>query len=120
MMKTTSIHQESIDFISNNINVPTAEIPKQLLEYWHTPKEITNSSKQVSNLNSFLVFQHALEIYGKTLGKEMQYSPLEEIGLFELFQLIIRVTLKKEKAVKINPIDLFDFDNYPKLNITIL
>ena len=119
-MATNLLYQESIEFISNNINVPTAEIPEQLLEYWHTPEEITNSFKQVSNLRSFLIFQYALEAYYKTLGKEIDLSPIEGIGLFEQFQLIIRVALGKEKAVKINAIDLFDFDNYSKLNITIL
>jgi hypothetical protein len=58
--------------------------------------------------------------YYKTLGKEIQLFPLELIGLFKQFQLIIRVALGKEDAVKINPIELFDFDNYSKLNITIL
>ena len=119
-MATNQLYQESIDYISNNINVSTAEIPKQILEYWHTPEEFTDSFKQASNLNSFFIFQHALESYYKTLGKEMQLSPLEGIGLYEQFQLIIRVALGKEKAVKINPIDLFDFENYSKLNITIL
>jgi len=119
-MATNQLYQKSIDYISNNINVSTAEIPKQLLEYWYTPEEITGSSKQVSNLNCFFIFQHALETYYKTLGKEIDRSPIERIGLFEQLQLIIRVALGKEEAVKINPINLFDFDNYSKLNITIL
>lgn len=119
-MATNQLYQESIDFITNNINVSTAEIPEPLLEYWHSPEEMTNSSKQVSDLNSFFMFQHALETYYKTLGKELEFSSIEEIGLFEQFQLIIRVALGKEDAVKINPIYLFDFDNYSKLNITIL
>jgi hypothetical protein len=119
MIKTSSIQQESIDYISNNINVKTSEIPRHLLEYWHTPGDIADL-EQSPDLNSFFIFQHVLELYYKTLGKEMQLSPLEKIGLFEQFRLIIRVALGKEDTIKINPIDLFDFDNYSKLNITIL
>jgi len=117
MAETNPINQESIDLITHNINVKTSEIPKHLLEYWCVPEQIEN---YVENSAPYVIFLHAYKAYCKTLGKEIQLSSLEQIGLFEQFQLIIRVALGKEDAVKITPIDLFDFDNYSKLNITIL
>jgi hypothetical protein len=120
MTKTTSIHEESIDFITHNINAKTSEIPRHLLEYWYTPGDVADHLELATDLHSFFLFQYAFETYYKTLGKEIQLSPLKGIGLFEQFQLIIRVALGTEETVKINPINLFDFDNYSKLNITIL
>jgi hypothetical protein len=120
MTKTDSIHQESIDFITHNINAKTSEIPQHLLEYWYTPGDVADYLEHTTDKHTCFLFQHACETYSNALGKEIQLSPLKGIGLFEQFQLIIRVTLGKEKVVKINPIDLFDFDNYSKLNISIL
>jgi len=120
MAKTNSIHQESIDFITNNINAKTSETPKHLLEHWCVPEHIENYVEDSASTTPYLIFLHAHKTYYKTLRKEIQFPQLELIGLVEQFQLIIRVALGKEKAVKINPIDLFDFDNYSKLNITIL
>jgi hypothetical protein len=120
MAKTNSIHQESIDFITNNINAKTSEIPKHLLEYWCVPEHIEKDIENSVSTASYLIFLHAHKTYNKTLGKEIELSSIEEIGLFEQFQLIIQVALGEENFVKISPINLFDFDNYSKLNITIL
>lgn len=120
MTETNSIQQESIDYISNNINAQTSEIPKHLLEYWLVPMHISNYWSNPQSLSSYLSFQHALEIHNRTLGKELELSPIEKIALFEQFQLIIRTALGKENVIKINHVNLFDFDNYSKLNITVL
>lgn len=117
MTKTNSIHQESIDFISNNINAKTSEIPKHLLEYWYFPGDITDYFEKSSNLSSFFLFQHAFDTYNKTLGKEMKLSSLDAIAMFGMFQILIGIALGKETEVTCNPVDLFDFDNYSKLNI---
>jgi hypothetical protein len=120
MVKTNSIHEESIAYISNNINTDTSEIPTRLLAYWHTPECATDYIEQSPDLHSFFIFQHAFDTYNKTLGKKTELSSIEAMALFEPFQIIIGVGLGKENGIKIDPINLFDFDNYSKLNITIL
>jgi hypothetical protein len=119
-MATNQLYQESIDFISNNINVSTAKVPRQLLEYWHTPEDVTDYSERLVSLTSFLIFQYAFEIYCKTLGKEKQLSLLDTLAMFGQFQLLISIALGKQKDVTCNPVNLFDFDNYSSLNINIL
>ena len=92
MIKTNSILQESIDYISNNINAKTSEIPRCLLEYWYMPEDTTDF-EQSSDLHSFFIFQYALETYCKTLEKEIESDTLKILGLFGQFQIIYGVLL---------------------------
>jgi hypothetical protein len=59
MAKTNSIHQESIDFITRNINAKTSEIPKHLLEYWYVLEHIENSVENLASKAPYLIFLHA-------------------------------------------------------------
>lgn len=115
MIKTNSIHQESIEFISKNINAKTHDIPKHLLEYWYTSEDTDNCI----NINSHYFFYYAFKTYYGTLGKEIEPSGFEGKVMFEQFQLLIGIALGKACGVTCNLVDLFDFDNYSKLNITI-
>lgn len=118
-MATNTFIQESIDYISNNINAKTTEIPKHLLEYWYVPSNITDYTNEQKVLVPYRIFLHAFDTHNKTLGKEIKLSPLDSINMFEMFQILIRVALGKETELTCNPINLFDFDNYSKLNITV-
>lgn len=114
-MKQTSkqLHQESIDYISNNINANTSEMPKHLLEYWHTSEDIDVYSKSDTSINFFLIFLHAIETYNETLGKEVELSSLNAAAMFGLFQILIGIELGVRTKVKCDPINLFDFEKYP-------
>ncbi len=120
MKDTDTIHQESIEYISNSISAKTSEIPRHLLEYWYVPEDIADYFEKSSNLHAFFIFQHAFEFYNKTLGKEIGLSSIEIMGLFGQFQLIINAAIHPEMILIINQIELFDFGNYSKLNITVL
>ena len=119
-MVETAIFYESIDYITNNINAKTSEIPAHLLDYWFIPEYPIDFFNESKDLSSFLIFRHAFDRYNQTQGKKRRLSSIEIMGQFGLFQLIIGVTLKKNDSVRINYVDLFDFDNYSKLNITVL
>jgi len=116
--KTKSIYQESIEYISNNINAKTSEIPTRFLEYWYTPEDVIDYFEKSSDLHSYFIFLHAFNIYYKTSWKKKKLSSLDYIAMFVLFQIIIGVALGKEKEITINPVNLFDFDNYSYLNVT--
>ncbi|MDH6357139.1 hypothetical protein [Parabacteroides sp. PF5-9] len=115
MAKTNSIHQESIEFISSNINAKTSEIPKCLLEYWYVPED----TDDCISISSHYFFYLAFKTYYKILGKEIEPSGFERRVLFEQFQVLIGIALGKDSGVSCIPVDLFDFDNYSKLNITV-
>jgi|GEM_PF-3259506 len=120
-MATTPLYQESIDYITDNINAPTSKIPKNLLEYWYVSEDIADYMSSLKDVSSFGVFLHAYETYtSKTLGESKSLSSLDSILMFGQFQLLIGIALEKEKDVACNSINLFDFDNYSKLNITVL
>lgn len=114
MVNTNPLFQESIDFINKNINALTSEIPKHLLEYWYISEDITNYCRNDTSLDPYLVFLHALETYNKTLGKDVKLSSLNNIAMFGLFQIIIGIELGVGNSVKRIPINLFDFESYPK------
>ncbi|MDH6343751.1 hypothetical protein M2480_002916 [Parabacteroides sp. PFB2-12] len=115
-MKQTSkqLHQESIDYITNNINANTTEIPKHLLEYWHTSEDVDVYSKSDTSISFFLIFLHAIETYNETLGKKVELSSLNAAAMFGLFQILIGLELGVETKAKCDPINLFDFESYPK------
>lgn len=120
MKATNPIHQESIDYISQNINAKTSEILAYLLEHWLIDGDIADYFESPTSSAPFLIFKYALEARRKTLGKESALSSIEEIALFGQFQLIVRTALGREKGMAISPVNLFDFNNYSRLNITIL
>lgn len=120
MVKTNPFIKESIDYITQNINARTSEIPKHLLEYWHISEDVADYFCTKVDLSSFYIFLHALKTYNKTLGKETGLPTLDVMAMFGQFQLIIGLALGKETEVTCNPINLFDFDNYTNLNITII
>jgi hypothetical protein len=113
--KQANLLKESVDFIKKNIEAKTSEIPEYLLKYWVVPA--TAEYGKASAMHCNYVFWYALQTYYKHLWED--FDTLRLISLFEQFQLIIRVALGEEKDVRINSVNLFDFDNYSKLNITI-
>ncbi|MDL2230222.1 hypothetical protein LJB87_00310 [Alistipes sp. OttesenSCG-928-L06] len=121
MNKTAQqIHQESIDFIANNINAKTSEIPKHFLEYWYTPEDPAEYLNKSSDLHSFFIFHYAFDAYNKTLGRESEISALKALATFGMFQIIIGKEIGEFPDLAIQPVNLFDFDNYSTLNITVL
>lgn len=118
MVKTNPLIQESIDYITQNINAQTSEIPKHLLEYWYISEDIADYFRTKGDVSSFYIFLHAFKTYNKTLGKEIELPTLDAMAKFGQFQILIGLALGKETEVTCNPINLFDFDSYSKLNIT--
>ncbi len=118
-MAKNPLIQESVDYITNNINAPTLEIPSYLLESWYVSENITDYLTNGEDVSAFFIFLHAFDTYNKTLGKTVQLSSLDSMAMFGQFQLLITLALDKETKSTCNPINLFDFDNYSKLNITV-
>lgn len=120
MVKANPLIQESIDYITENINAQTSEIPKHLLEYWYISEDIADYFSTKGDVSSFYIFLHTFKTYNKTLGKEIELPTLDIMAMFGQFQILIGLALGKETEVTCNPISLFDFDNYSNLNITDL
>ena len=113
-MTEKSIFIESLEYISENINVATSSIPNRFLEYWYTPDESITPESQ-HDTTPFYVFLHALKVYHETIGKSNSLSSFDLTVSYIQYQINIGIALGREEDIDGYPVNLFDFGHYPNL-----
>lgn len=121
MIQQKDLLQESIEFISGNLNATIHDVPIHLLKYWETDLDMPSVTSK-ERAEGFTVFMYALTKYHETRGKEeFELTPKELISLFNDFVTLVSIgIIDQQTSVHILPIKLFDFDNYSNLNIQTL
>lgn len=113
------LFKESIDYISQNLQVLSDKIPNHLLDYWILQN---NNLGETEDNPEFGVFMYALLKYKRAKGiNEFEVPTDELIELFQSWQMslaVIEVNNKTEFDIK--PFKLFDFDNLRDLEVTVL
>ncbi|WP_298615227.1 hypothetical protein [uncultured Odoribacter sp.] len=109
----------SMDYIYNNPNILTSDIPNHLLKFWSIP-DFTENPKYETNSVQVLIFLYIIRLYGH------DNAPLDSIlntirfsQLFYSFQLILATTLYCRNArLKAEPFPIFHLHEYrlPDLN----
>lgn len=122
MIQQKDLLQESIEFISGNLNATTHDVPIHLLKYWETDLDMPSVTSIREGAKGFTVFIYALTKHNETRGKEeFELTPKELISLFNDFVTLVSIgIINRQTNVHTLPIKLFDFDNYSNLNIQAL
>lgn len=115
MEKTNeSLYQESFDFIRQNLNVTTDQIPDHLLQYWISPdieKQTFGNNKDYAQLGVFMIGFSANELRKGNIAYQVDEETIHNI--FMRYQYILNVEdLRRKINIGFDPIRVFDFDNY--------
>lgn len=103
----------SMEFIYNNPNITTAQIPNHLLRFWAIP-DFTEKPKYEMNSVQVMVFLYILRLY-KFDDKQLDeyLSTIRFHQLFYSFQIIIATILySREAKLKAEPFPIFHLDEY--------
>lgn len=115
-MKNDKLLEESFDFIGNNLNILSNDVPQHLINFWATDN-IFNEDLEATN--QWSVFMYALGKQKLEKGmSEFTMTPRELIEMFENWQITLAaITVNNLTDVTIKPFKLFDFDNFKNLKL---
>lgn len=120
-MKTfeSPLFKESTDYISQNLQVLSNEIPSYLLDYWILEDKDLNN---MEHCPEFGVFMYALLRFKRENGiHEFEISNDDLMSLFKSWQMALAlIEINNKTEVDIEPFKLFDFDKLRDLEITVL
>lgn len=113
------LFKESTDYISNNLQVFSNEVPHHLLDYWIVEN---NNLGETEDNPEFGVFMYALLKYKRAKGiNEFELPTDELIELFRSWQVLLSaIEVNSKTEIVIKPFQLFDFDNLSSFEITML
>lgn len=113
------IFKESTDYISQNLQALSNEIPCHLLDYWIVEN---NNLGETEDNPEFGVFMYALLKYKRAKGINEFELPTDELmELFRSWQILLSaIEVNSKTEIVITPFQLFDFDNLSSFEITIL
>lgn len=113
------LFKESTDYISQNLQILSNEIPTYLLDYWILGDYNLNDMEYCPQ---FGVFMYALLRYNMEKNiNEFELSTDDLMSLFQSWQIALAlIEINNKTEVDIEPFKLFDFDNLHDLEITVL
>ena len=106
--------QCSLEFIANNPQAKSDEVPKELRDYW---LDTSLNPDRAASSNQSTVFLHALLQYQNSNGiSGAIFSDAELSDLYGIWQTILfREDLSERLNMKVDAVKLFDFGSYHQL-----
>lgn len=112
--RNEKLYQESFDFISQNLNVTTDQIPDHLLQYWISSdieKQPFGNNKDYAQLGVFMIGFSANEVRKGNITYQVDEDTVHSI--FMRYQYILNMEdLRRKIEISFEPIRIFDFDSY--------
>ncbi len=112
--------KESVDFISNNLDILSDKIPNHLFLFWLVTDEETIID--IEDTHQWTVFMYSLLKYKQTQGLpkfEIEINVL--MSLFQTWQIILSCEeIRRFTDIKTKPFKLFDYDNYTNMMVEIV
>ncbi len=113
-MDKEKLYKESLEFINENPNCLSDEVPQYLIDFWATDNF---SNEDLEATKEWAIFMHIL-IFKKEIGVGFEIH-------FEKFQMMMRnwqklllvITFSNSTGVKIKPFRLFDIENIENLEL---
>lgn len=108
----------STDFIAQNPNAMSDEIPRELLDFWAFDGDL---NQPIEEDDSWTVFLFALINYKKSQELDCFNISMEEmIKTFQDWQVLVNAALVSQRTnAKITPFPMFDFDNIEKIEFEV-
>jgi hypothetical protein len=108
-MNNEKLFKESIQFINENPNCLSNEVPQYLIEYWTTDNF---NNEDLKATEQWSVFMHIL-IFKKELGVEFSI----EIDEFEMLRfhwqaMLFAISKNNLTELRIKPFKIFDIENW--------
>jgi hypothetical protein len=113
-MNNEKLFEESIQFINENPNCLSNEVPQCLIEYWTTDNF---NNEDLKATEQWSVFMHIL-IFKKELGVEFSI----EIDEFEMLRfhwqaMLFGISKNNQTELIIKPFKIFDIENWKNIEI---
>lgn len=111
--------KRSTDFIAQNPNAKSDEIPADLLNFWCYDGDLNQPLDD--DHDSWTVFLFALINYRKNQGVESFDVSIEDmVKYFQDWQILVNAALVSMNTnAKITPFPMFDFDNIEKIEFEV-
>jgi hypothetical protein len=114
-MNNEKLFKESIEFINENPNCLSNEVPHHLIEYWTTDNF---KNEDLKATEQWSVFMHIL-IFKKEIGVEFSIE-IDEFGklLFHWQAMLFALSENNLTEIKIKPFRIFDMEKWENIEIT--
>lgn len=113
-MNNEKLFEQSLNFINENPNCLSNEVPEHLIEYWITDN-FTNEDLKATE--QWSVFMHIL-IFEKEVGVTftMHMDEFKE-KIFHWQAILLAISKKNLTKVKFKPFKIFDIENWDNIEM---